>query len=110
MRRQMPLNLLLLYWQEIIQGNQMSKLPLDLSKFKKVGSTKSATILEHPAGHRIQIAHKALSPEMKADLDKLDTVKKYAEGGEPQSDNQDSSTDTSNSTSTQPATQQAPVV
>jgi len=47
----------------------MSKL--DLSKFKKVGSSEHATVLQHPAGHTITIAHKPLSSKMRASLDAL---------------------------------------
>lgn len=44
---------------------------LDLSKFKKVSSTKDFTVMKHPSGHTINIAHKALSPENRAHLDSL---------------------------------------
>ena len=58
----------------------MSKL--DLSKFKKVASTADATILRHPAGHEIKIAHKAVKPEMQAQLAALPH---FDEGGAPYS-------------------------
>lgn len=54
----------------------MSKL--DLSKFKKLSSTKDFTVMKHPDGHTINIAHKALGPEMKKHLDGLPH---YDDGG-----------------------------
>ena len=50
---------------------------LDLKKFKKVGSTKTHTIMEHPDGHMIHIAHASLAPKHKKGLTKL----AMAEGG-----------------------------
>ena len=47
----------------------MSKL--NISKFKKVSSDKDFTIMKHPNGHEIKIAHKALSPKMRGELDGL---------------------------------------
>ncbi len=57
---------------------------LDLSKFKKVHSDHHMTTLQHADGHKIQIAHRALSPKMKADLDLLPAhgSKKFADGGQ----------------------------
>ena len=45
--------------------------PLNLSKFKKVRVEKDHTVLQHPEGHEIKIAHKTLSPEFKQKLDTL---------------------------------------
>lgn len=47
------------------------KFPMDLSKFKKIKVDKDATILRHPHGHEFKIAHKAIGPEMKSQLDEL---------------------------------------
>lgn len=68
----------------------MSKLPLDLSKFRKIKSDKNTSVLQHPGGHSITIAHNALSPELKKSLDKIPlhgqkmarggAVHKYADG------------------------------
>lgn len=44
---------------------------LDLSKFKKVACDKGCSTLRHVDGHELRIAHKALSPQMRRDLDKL---------------------------------------
>jgi len=44
---------------------------LNLSKLKKVSSDKDATVFRHQDGHTVRIAHNALSPKMKAELDKL---------------------------------------
>lgn len=56
---------------------------LNLSNFKKVRSDKHTTTLEHPDGHKITIAHKALSPKMRSQLVSLPEVKpiKMADGG-----------------------------
>lgn len=49
----------------------MSKFKLDLSKFKKVSTDAKSTTLKHPAGHEIKIAHSAVGPEMKKQLEAL---------------------------------------
>jgi len=54
----------------------MAKLPLDLSKFKKVASDEHTTTLSHYEGHEIKIAHKALSAKMKDQLAKMPQAKK----------------------------------
>lgn len=51
----------------------MAKFPMDLSKFKKIGSDAKCTTLVHPDGHEVKIAHKALSPKMRSQLASLDT-------------------------------------
>lgn len=64
---------------------------LDLNKFKKIGSSKSHTIFEHPEGHVIHISHEAIKPAVKKDLKGL--PKHMADGGdveESQPDQQDS--------------------
>ncbi len=53
---------------------------LDLSKFKKLSSDGKSTTLKHPEGHKIIIAHHAVSPAMRKQLDSL--PKKYADGGD----------------------------
>lgn len=44
---------------------------LDLSKFKKVSSDKSATTLKHDDGHVLKVAHDGLSKKLRAQLDKI---------------------------------------
>lgn len=55
----------------------MSKLPLDLSKFRKVKADAHTSTLQHPDGHTFTIAHKKLSPKMKGQLEAIP----MAEGG-----------------------------
>lgn len=43
-------------------------MKFNLNKFKKVSTDEKSTVLEHPSGHSIRIAHGALSPQMKKDL------------------------------------------
>lgn len=50
---------------------------LDLSKMKHVKSDDKTTTLQHPAGHMITLAHKALSPEARIQVQAL------AKGGKP---------------------------
>lgn len=50
---------------------------MDFRKFKKVGETKTHTVLEHPEGHIIHIKHAALDNKHKKDLKQI----KMAEGG-----------------------------
>ena len=59
---------------------------LDLSKFKKLSSNDSHTIMRDPKGNELKIAHSQLSPKIKAELDKLPVYK--AEGGYANSSNQ----------------------
>lgn len=49
----------------------MAKDLLDFSKFKKIFSDEKNTHLQHPKGHTIIVAHVALSPKVKEQLDKL---------------------------------------
>lgn len=44
---------------------------VDFSKMKKVHSDKDHTIMEHPDGHQVRIAHSALSRPLRSQLDKL---------------------------------------
>ena len=44
---------------------------IDFSKFKKIECDNHATTLQHPSGHTIKIAHKGLSPKVKAELDEV---------------------------------------
>lgn len=46
-------------------------MKIDLSKLKKIESGDKHTILEHPNGHSIKIAHHGLSKEMKKQLDEI---------------------------------------
>lgn len=61
----------------------MSKLPLDLSKFRKVKSDEHTSTLKHSDGHQLIIAHKRLSPKLRTQLDKLpsESPQKFAAGG-----------------------------
>lgn len=61
-----------------------NKFAMNLSKFKKIGGDKEHTIMEHEDGHTMKIAHKALSPKMRAEISKLEShePKKMAKGGE----------------------------
>jgi hypothetical protein len=53
---------------------------LDLSKFKKVKSDEKHTVVKHPNGHEIKIAHKGLAPEHLKELKSM-PMHKYADGG-----------------------------
>lgn len=71
---------------------------MNLSKFKKIASDKKTTTLEHPSGHQIKIAHSALKPEIRETLNNLPMhkasggmVKKYANGADPVSDDDQNS-------------------
>lgn len=44
---------------------------LDLSKFKKIESDDRCTVLAHPSGHKIKVAHKGISPEIKKQIENL---------------------------------------
>lgn len=59
----------------------MAKLPMDLSKFKKVMSDAHSTTMRNHLGHEVRIAHSALSPKMRGELAALPT-QNYADGGE----------------------------
>lgn len=50
---------------------------VDFSKMKKIHSDKDHTIMQHPDGHEVRIAHKALSKPLRTQLHKLP----FAEGG-----------------------------
>lgn len=49
----------------------MSRIKLDLNSFKHIGSDKHSTTLEHKDGHRLTLAHNALSHESKSQLEAL---------------------------------------
>lgn len=61
----------------------------DLSKFKKQAVEKDHTVLAHPDGHSIKIAHKALSKKIRDQLDQLpmeksaDKLSSVAKKGKP---------------------------
>lgn len=57
----------------------MKPLSLNLSKVKKIGSDKNSSTFLHPSGHKITIAHSAISALQRKQIDKL-PVHKYAEG------------------------------
>lgn len=60
---------------------------LDLSKFTKIGSTEDYTSFKHKDGHYIKVAHKSLSPKMKAQVMAMGGEaihKAMADGGQPQ--------------------------
>jgi len=54
-------------------------MKLDYKKFKKISGDKHHTILAHPDGHEIKVAHSGLSKDMRK---QLDAIPKMAEGGE----------------------------
>lgn len=56
--------------------------PLDLTKFKRISSDKHTTTLEHPDGHRVTVAHSALSPKLRSNLAELPMHPSMAKGGE----------------------------
>lgn len=51
----------------------MAKLPLDLSKYKKIAHDDHKIVMQHPEGHEIHISTKALSPKMRGDFAALPT-------------------------------------
>jgi hypothetical protein len=51
---------------------------LDLSKFKKLSTNGKSTIMLHKDGHKVVVAHKPLSSDLKSQLDALP----FAQGGE----------------------------
>jgi hypothetical protein len=53
---------------------------LDFKQFKKVSSDDNSTTLQHPKGHKIVVAHKALSPKMRGELEALELH--MADGGQ----------------------------
>ena len=57
----------------------MSKVKLDLSKMKHVRSDDKTTTLRHPNGHEITLAHSALSPVNRAQLQALSKSAQMAE-------------------------------
>lgn len=73
-------------------------MKMDVSKFKKVSSDKNKTVLMHPSGHKIVIAHAKLNP---VNLDQLDRIPasykenaNMADGGEVASKDSDIFTNT----------------
>lgn len=57
----------------------MSIFPVELKKFKKISSDAKTTTIQHPAGHKITIAHSALDAKTRNALHDLPS---YADGGE----------------------------
>lgn len=56
-------------------------MKIDLKKFKKISSDHKSTVLQHPEGHKITVAHGALNKSMRDALEKLPTQPmKLAEG------------------------------
>lgn len=67
----------------------MAKAPADLSQFKKISGDKEKTVLRHPDGHTLTIAHGPLSAKMRKQFEDLPTIKHYADGTDDvQQDNQ----------------------
>lgn len=58
----------------------MSRVGLDLSKFKKIKEDHKSAVLEHPEGHQITISKHTLSPKFKQEISKLPMH--LADGGE----------------------------
>jgi hypothetical protein len=46
-------------------------MKLDLSNLRKIDSDKNCTVLEHPNGHQLKVAHKGLKPEFRKQLEDL---------------------------------------
>lgn len=44
---------------------------INLSKFKKIECDDNCTVLEHPSGHQIKVAHKGLSPDVRKNLEEI---------------------------------------
>jgi len=57
----------------------MSKVKLDLSSFKHVKSDDKSTTLRHKDGHELTLAHTALSPQYRTQLEALSKVSKLDE-------------------------------
>lgn len=57
----------------------MSRVPLDLSKFKKVKTDKHTSVFRHYEGHELTIAHSKLSKKLRDQLEQLPTQKPKAE-------------------------------
>lgn len=57
----------------------MPLFPSDFKQFKHVSTDENSTILRHPKGHEIKIAHKALSPTMRKQLEALTGLAKDAQ-------------------------------
>jgi hypothetical protein len=55
---------------------------LDLSKFKKVSTTKEHTVFQHPDGHEIRVKHNPLSKEARDTMKSLPTVQHFDEDTE----------------------------
>lgn len=47
---------------------------INLSKFKKVRSDQHTTTLKHQDGHEIKIAHRALSPKLRGQLQQIEAI------------------------------------
>lgn len=52
---------------------------INLSKFKKVKSDQHSTTLRHQDGHEIKIAHQALSPKMRGQLQSIEAIEQPKE-------------------------------
>lgn len=66
-------------------------MKFDVSRFKKVSSDDKCTVLKDPDGHEFKIAHHALTPELKKQINQI--PQHFEEGGEvaaplPEDDNQ----------------------
>lgn len=77
---------------ELLRYAKGGEVKLNFKNFKKMAQDEHSTTLQHPDGHEIKIAHKALKPEMKKQLDALPG---YADGGdvEPNSEQQGGATE-----------------
>lgn len=60
---------------------------LNIKGIKRISTDKKSTLLRHPDGHEIKIAHAALSPKMKDQLQKI--PQHFDEGGMSSDDNLD---------------------
>lgn len=69
-------------------------MKLDLSKFKKIDENEKSTLLQHPDGHSIRVAHASLAPALRNQLKKIPlnkakggAIQKFDDGGEVDSEN-----------------------
>lgn len=90
--------------------------PIDLKHFKKTGSDKNTTTLQHKDGHKFVIAHESLSPKMRGQLaempsraisNKKAAPQMMAEGGEAMP--QPTADDVQNAINSPPPQSSAPV-
>lgn len=70
----------------------MSKINLDLAKFKHVKTDKGMTTLRHKDGHELTISHNSLSPEFRKQLEALNKISKDTQTSTQANEQQNQST------------------